>query len=101
MSGPLQRVIIVCLGLSSLPMLAQTLRTSSASGSSGERGALDLSLDSSVGPGPSVLKWETTFPAQLLDTEGSRPEIASLPRDAGKSLICTLRQVYVYVCILA
>jgi len=84
-----------------VPLLGQTLRVSSASGSSGESLALDVSMDSPAAQRPSILKWETIFPAQLLEVDPSGPEVGGLAKESGKSLTCTLRQSYAYICILA
>ena len=41
------------------------------------------------------------FPAQLMEMEGGAPEVGSVAKDAGKSIQCTARKPYSYVCILS
>lgn len=94
-----------CLGfsflyLSSLPVVGQGLHVSSVSGSPGEKIAVEISLAASAADAPDTLKWETIFPAQLLEIAGS-PEAGRAAKESGKSLTCTLRESYSYVCILA
>jgi hypothetical protein len=62
---------------------------------------LEISADSQPARAPVALQWELVFPAQLMDLEGNAPEIGSAARDSGKSLQCTQRTPYAYVCILA
>lgn len=83
-----------------MPIWGQSLRLSSASGYAGDYIALDVSMDAPREQRPSVLKWETIFPAQLLEPDASGPEASEMAKAAGKSITCMLRQTYAYVCIL-
>ena len=83
-----------------MPVAAQKLSLSSTSGHPGDSVSVTLSMETSEQK-PSILKWEIIFPAQLLEIDGGGAEIASVTRNLGKSLTCTLRQTYNYVCILA
>jgi len=90
----------LAFALAGLPVAGQALHVSSVSGSRGDKIAVEISLVSAVRESPATLKWETIFPAQLLEAAGS-PEAAGAAKDAGKSLTCTQREPYLYVCILA
>ncbi len=86
--------LFACLGLR-----GQSLRVSSVKGSPGETVAVEISLEAPAGKEPASLKWETVFPAQLLEAEG--PSASGAAKDSGKSLTCATPKVYSYVCILA
>lgn len=90
----------LALVLAVLRVDGQALHVSSVSGSPGEEISIEISLTSSAGESPDTLKWETIFPAQLLEMIGS-PEAGSAATDSGKSLTCTQRESYSYICILA
>jgi hypothetical protein len=90
----------LAFALAGLPVVGQALHVSSVSGSSGEKISVVISLSSPVRESPDTLKWETIFPAQLLEVAGS-PEAGSAAKESGKSLTCTQRERYSYVCILA
>jgi hypothetical protein len=92
---------IVWLVFGSLTLCGQSLRVSSIRGSPGETIGVEISLDAPTGKEPSSLKWETVFPAQLLQAEGSGPSPGSAANESGKSLICNTPKAYSYVCILA
>jgi hypothetical protein len=76
------------------------LQVSSVSGAPGEKVGLEISLDSPAGSAPVALQWETIFPAQILEDGGNGPEPGRAASDSGKSLTCTLRKTYSYLCIL-
>jgi hypothetical protein len=84
-----------------LPVLGQTSHVSSVNKAPGEKVTLEISANSEPARAPVALKWEVVFPAQLMDMEGGAPEIGSAAMDSGKSLQCTARKQYVYVCILS
>jgi len=88
------------VALAGPPAVGQALQVSSVAGSPGDKIAIEISLVSTVRESPETLKWETIFPAQLLETVGS-PEAGNAAKEAGKSLTCTQREPYLYVCILA
>lgn len=90
----------LCIALGSLSASGQALHVSSVSGSPGEKIGIEISLVSAAKESPDTLKWETIFPAQLLEVVSS-PEAGSAAKESGKSLTCTLRESYSYVCILA
>ncbi len=46
------------------------------------------------------MKWELVFPAQVMDMEGDA-EMGDAVTDPNKSLKCTLRNPYTYVCTLS
>jgi hypothetical protein len=90
----------LAFALAGLPVVGQALHVASVSGSPGDKIAIEISLVSTVRESPETLKWETIFPAQLLEAVGS-PEAALAAKESGKSLTCTQREPYLYVCILA
>jgi hypothetical protein len=47
------------------------------------------------------MKWEVVFPAQLMGIENDGIEISSAAMDSDKSLQCTARKPYAFVCILS
>lgn len=57
-------------------------------------------MDSTGKQGPSIIKFEATFPAQLLEIDVDGSQTGGVAREAGKSLTCVSRQAYRYVCIL-
>lgn len=79
---------------------AQELRVSPVHASPGNEFQLDVSIESPVTRSPSVLKWEMTFPAQLMDPVGDAPELGKAAKDSGKSIACNLQKPYSYICIL-
>lgn len=85
----------------SLPVCAQTLQISPVTGARGDEVVVNISLDVPSAQSPSVLQWDTIFPAQLLEVSGAGPEAARAVIDAGKSLACAKRQPYSYTCLLA
>jgi hypothetical protein len=91
----------VWLLFGSLALYGQSLRVSSVAGKPGETIAVEISLDAPAGKAPASLKWETVFPAQLLQVEGNGPSPSSAAKESGKSLTCSLPKAYSYVCILA
>jgi hypothetical protein len=58
-------------------------------------------LDAPAGKAPTSLKWETVFPAQLLEVEGDGPSLSDAAKKSGTSLTCDTAKAYSYVCILA
>ena len=90
----------LAFALAGLPAAGQALHVSSVSGSHGDKIVIEISLVSTVRESPETLKWETIFPAQLLEAVSS-PEAGGAAKDAGKTLTCTQREPYLYVCILA
>ena len=98
-----KRVTLCCAGVAFAlagSAVCQALNVSSVSGSPGDKIAIEISLVSNVRESPETLKWETIFPAQLLEAVGG-PEAAVAAKESGKSLTCTQREPYLYVCILA
>jgi hypothetical protein len=84
-----------------LPILGQASRVSSVNKTPGEKVTLTLSVDSQPGKAPVAVKWEVIFPAQLIEMESDAPERGSAAVDSGKSLQCTARSPYLYVCLLS
>jgi hypothetical protein len=91
----------VWLLFGSLALYGQSLRVSSVAGAPGETIAMEISLDAPAGKAPASLKWETVFPAQLLQVEGNGPSPSTAAKESGKSLTCAPPKAYSYVCILA
>lgn len=92
----------VCCGFfCAVSVLGQSLHISSASGSRGDTVVFELSSEAPSGQEATVLKWDMTFPAQLLEAAGSGPQASQAATDSGKALTCSLRQPYTYTCILA
>jgi hypothetical protein len=91
----------VWLLFGSLALHGQSLRVSSVAGAPGETIAVEISLEATAGKAPTALKWETVFPAQLLQVEGNGPSPSSTAKELGKSLTCAPPKAYSYVCILA
>ncbi len=89
------------LAFGCLPVLGQTSPISSVTKAPGENVTLEVSANSQPARAPIALKWEVVFPAQLMDMEGDGPELGSAAKDSGKSLECTARTPYAYVCILS
>jgi hypothetical protein len=79
--------------------LGQVFHVSSITSAPGEKVRLEISLDSASAP--TALKWDLVFPTQLLEVEADGPEIGGAAMDSGKSLQCTARNQYSYVCILS
>jgi hypothetical protein len=48
----------------------------------------------------TALKWDMTFPAQLIDLEGNAPEAGASAKASGKALQCNLIKPYSYTCLL-
>lgn len=79
----------------------QTPAVSNVTKAPGDSVTLEISAASQQGKAPVALKWEVVFPAQLMELEGGGPEIGSTAMKAGKSLQCTARTPYAYVCTLS
>lgn len=87
--------------LGCLPVLGQTSHLSSVTKAPGEIVTLEISADSQPSRAPVALKWEVVFPVQLMEMEGSAPELGGAAMDSGKSIQCTARKPYAYACTLA
>jgi hypothetical protein len=85
-------LVVACL-----PVLAQTPVTKAP----GDKVTLEVSADSQPTRAPIALKWEVVFPAQLMEMEAGAPQIGSAAKDSGKTLECTARRPYAYVCIVS
>jgi hypothetical protein len=92
---------LACLVVACLPMLGQSSGVSSVAKAPGETVTLDISAESQPGKEPIALKWEVIFPAQLMEIEAAGPEIGKAAMDSGKSIKCTLRNPYTYVCVVS
>ena len=86
------------LVLGCLPVLGQTPHVSTVTKTPGDEVTLEISANSQPGRAPVALKWEVVFPAQLMEMEGSGPELCSAAKDSGKSLQCTARTPYALDC---
>lgn len=88
--------------MSGLPaVLGQDLSISPVQGAPGESVTMEVSLNSPAGKQPVALQWETVFPVELLELEGSGAEASPAARDSGKLVTCAARKAYSLVCILA
>jgi hypothetical protein len=96
----LSRLTVVSGLFLAVPGAGQSLKFSSGAGAPGETVALEISLSAAPGQAPSALKWDVTFPAQLVEV-AQAPEIAKSAADSGKSLACHQRLTYSYICIMA
>ena len=74
---------------------------SSVTKAPGEKVTLEISAYSEPARAPVALEWEVVFPAQLMEMDGGAPEIGKAALDSGKSLQCTARKPYSYVCLLS
>jgi hypothetical protein len=83
-----------------LPLLAQTSNRSSVTKAPGDKVTLDLFAESQPARAPVALKWQVLFPAQVIEMEGDA-EVGKAAKDSGKSLQCTVRAPYRYVCDLS
>jgi hypothetical protein len=84
-----------------LPVFAQTAAVSPVIKAPGEILTLEISADSQPARAPVALKWEVVFPAQLMEMEGNAPQLGSAAMDLDKTLQCTARKPYAYVCVLS
>jgi hypothetical protein len=66
----------------------------------GDEVRVDISIVSPVGKAPLILKWETIFPAQLVDVIGNGLELGKAAKDSDKSISCAMQKPYSYTCIL-
>src|SRR5580704_3362461 len=85
-------LVVACL-----PVLAQTPVTKAP----GDKVTLEISADSQPARAPVALKWEVVFPVQVMEMETGAPQIGSAAMDSGKTLECTARTRYAYVCIVS
>jgi hypothetical protein len=85
-------LVVACL-----PVLAQTPVTKAP----GDKVTLEISADSQPTRAPVALKWEVVFPVQVMEMEAGAPQIGSAAKDSGKTLECTARTQYAYVCIVS
>lgn len=84
----------------SLAASAQDLKVSAVHASPGDEIRVDISIESPAGKGPSTLKWETVFPAQLMDPVGDAPELGKAAKDTDKAIACAKSKPYSITCIL-
>ena len=77
---------------------AQPTRLQSVTKAPGEDVTLQIMASSDRSRAPVTLKWELSFPAQLLDFESATT--GSAGTGSGKSLLCTARKQYSYSCSL-
>jgi Cohesin domain len=76
---------------------AQTLTIRPVQTSPGSEFQVEISIASPAARAPAILKWDTVFPAQLLDVVGTGPETG---KDSGKSIACAMQKPYSYTCVL-
>jgi hypothetical protein len=84
-----------------LPVLGQTSNVSAVTKAPGDMVTLEISADSQPSRAPVALKWEVVFPVQLMEMEGGAPELGSASMDSAKSIQCTARRPYAFVCTLS
>lgn len=90
-----------CLMVGCVAVFGQASAVSSVTKAPGETVTLTVSADSQPAREPVALKWEVVFPAQLMEMETGAPEPGKAAVDSGKSLKCTARAPYAYVCALS
>ena len=81
-----------------LPLAAQSLQVLSATAAPGESVSLDIVLTAPADKAPVTVQFESSFPAQLLDMEGTGPTLGKAGLDAGKSIVCNPKRTYVFSC---
>jgi hypothetical protein len=91
---------VVWLFIGTIAGSAQTLTIAPVHTSPGAEFQVEISLTSPAGKAPPILKWDTIFPAQLLDVVGSGPEAGNAGKDSGKSIACAMQKPYSYTCVL-
>jgi len=79
---------------------AQDLKVSPVQASPGDEVRVEISIESPAGKAPSTLKWETVFPAQLMDLVGDAPELGKAAKDSDKAIACAKPKPYSFTCIL-
>ena len=79
----------------------QTLRIFPVSGSPGEKVAIEISYDGPSQPAPAALRFDLTFPVQLIEPEGSAPEVGADAKKSGKSIVCASRKEYIRTCVMS
>jgi hypothetical protein len=79
---------------------AQTLTIRPVQTSPGSEFQVEISIASPAGKAPAILKWDTIFPAQLLDVVGGGPEVGKAGKDSGKVIACAMQKPYSYTCVL-
>ena len=92
---------LACLVISCLPVLGQTPGGSTVTKAPGEEVSLTLLANSQASKAIVALKWEVLFPVQLMEMESAATQIGSAAKDSGKSLQCSARKPYTYVCTLS
>jgi Flp pilus assembly protein TadD len=92
---------VLCAFLVTIPLSAQTLRITPASGAPGQSVAVELSWDAPPESTTSAVQWEALFPAQLLEEDASGTVVGRAAEESGKTLTCAPRTVYAYSCLLA
>jgi hypothetical protein len=79
---------------------AQTLTIRPVQTSPGAEFQVEISIASPPGKAPAILKWETIFPAQLVDLVSNGAETGRAAKDSGKSIACNQQKPYSYTCIV-
>ena len=79
---------------------AQTLTIRPVQTSPGAEFQVEISIASPAGKAPPILKWDTIFPAQLVDLVSNGAEAGKAAKDSGKSIACNRQKPYSYTCIL-
>jgi hypothetical protein len=90
---------LACLMVGCLPIFSQTTHVSPVTKGPGDEVTLEISVASEPARAPIALKWDVIFPAEVMDMESQAPGSAAMR--AGKSLQCTQRKPYAYICVLA
>jgi hypothetical protein len=90
-----------CLLLLAPLACGQTLQITGASGVPRQEISVEITYDGPSRGGPAALRWDMTFPGQLIEPSGAGPQAGRVARDAGKSLVCALRKDYSYTCVLS
>jgi hypothetical protein len=92
---------LACLVCICMPVFGQTASVSPTTKGRGEKLTLEITADSQPGRVPIALRWNLIVPAGLMEMDSGGPEPGSAAKTSGKSLQCTSRRPYLYICSLA
>jgi hypothetical protein len=91
---------VVWLFMGAMAGSAQTLTIAPVQTSPGAEFQVEISMTSPAGKALPILKWDTIFPAQLLDVVGGGPETGKAGKDSDKTIACAMQKPYSYTCVL-
>ncbi len=88
------------LSIVTTALSAQTLTIRPVQTSPGAEFQVEISIASPPGKAPAIVKWDTIFPAQLVDLVSKGAEAGKAAKDTGKSIACNQQKPYSYTCVL-